>query len=87
MKEINIVELYGSDWEGLYFNNKCVTQGHSLNAKELFDYLIKSDNSFKFVSHETFEVSDETIGDWGYSLPITLNDEHWVKIKEDNYMN
>lgn len=87
MKEIKIVELLGSDWEGLYFNNECITQGHSLNENDLFKYLIKSEDSFKFVSHETFELSDETIEDWGYSLPSILTDDHWVKIKEDNYMN
>lgn len=64
-KELTIVS--GEDWEGVYYNNQLIDQGHSINWRnvlEHFGYTIKSKS---IDSEEQWEIL-------GWNLPNNLSE-------------
>lgn len=64
-KELTIVS--GEDWEGIYYNNQLIDQGHSINWRnvlEHFGYTIKSKS---IDSEEQWEIL-------GWNLPNQLSE-------------
>lgn len=64
--KITFVE--GDDWVGVYLNDKLITQGHSINERELLESLGYKNIDAKYIEDE--EIWDEL----GNSCPEKLSD-------------
>lgn len=78
MKKDNITILSSEegDWEGLYFNNKLMIDGHSIDCGRLLTVL-KSEGviiNFGNLEIEFKEITEEELDELGYSFPRDLED-------------
>lgn len=64
----NITFIEGDDWVGVYLNGKLITQGHSINERELLESLGYKNIDAKYIEEE--EIWEEM----GYSCPENLSD-------------
>lgn len=59
MDKFIILSSYTGDWQGLYINNKLVTEGHNLRIEDIIKYLEYGYESFMFYAATTSWVEEE----------------------------
>ena len=69
INEIVMISPKSGDWESLYLNGKLIAEGHSLNARDIFDAIADVfPNTYRYK-----EISDERAEE---GLPEYLDELH-----------